>query len=95
MCMGSLHKHENSRDNKTTCVMRNAVSQFPHCENIRKCIYTKLGGTAYCTPSLALLSYELTQPVTVQNNMRSNQAQEKMMQSKDSKNMRCKRLLPM
>lgn len=64
------------------CVIR----RFCHYVNITECIYTIPDGTGYYTPRpygiyrLLLLGYKPAQPVTTQNKMRSNQAEDKMVQ---------------
>ena len=70
------------------CIFR----QFCHCANIIECALKSLDGIAYHTDIWAvwysllfLLGYKPVRHVTMKNNTRLNQAQEKIMQSRHSK----------
>lgn len=61
------------------CPEKCVVRQFRHCETIIEC--TNLDGRAYYTQRLG---YKSVQCVTIQNNTRLNQVQEKIMHLKDT-----------
>jgi hypothetical protein len=63
-----------------------------HWVSIMEYTYTHLGGTALCAPGLLAYVVLPTATRAVIKQLKINQAQEKMMQSKDV-NMKCTRLL--
>lgn len=72
------------------------VGWFCHCVKITECTYTDVDSIAYYTPGLYGIAYcfQATKPYDMHKiRQKSNQAQDKIMQSRDMINIWCTRLL--